>query len=730
MATDEQIPDYISSDIHLLSAHFDISNLDISELLESIEVSFMLNVGDYGQSKVDFIYPKESITLKYKKQSAKCAPEVISGRADFPKNVAHLNPVEDESIASICLWRKGGTSELYQQRGILELISILKEWLEDASTGRLEHDGWEPRPVTSGINIQTSTRILQEMASCPEALKILKTEVKTLLFKDSLVIGFCRTSTNWSKTNKINSPLRPFKWSDVCDITGYLVCDPDEDISRHNKLILNINDLKNYSKNRSLHKLISKLQSLTVDKNQSRACIVIVAHNRPLQIVDEVPDQSENTQAKKIEPVGFFLFRNPNEITFNVENINIKSPASSKLLQSVSGGKNPTKKHLGIIGCGALGSSIADQLARRGMARFSLWDNDSLEVHNHARHVLNIGNGAEDLLSLKSQKLERHLKNIHVDLSCTSHTEIFSTKSQQRKLVGIEHLIDSTGSDLDADWSNGIIIPVSRLFISDQGRIGILQTHDGKGGADMLDLDALIYLKSTNHSFISTWLNQQSTLSNKLIGFGCSSATLEMPWSTILNHSSGLMPSLLKVIKTPEPSIMVNLLDTDGNPKGAFQLYNDEIFHRYRAQEDTGLQWQVSITEEMHEKMKSIRERMLPAETAGYLLGLFNFESRRISIVFASDGSCIQKSTNSVVLDAISNDSEVTALLRSCNNMLLPLGTWHSHPSISAQASNKDLSTLDNIAIDRAIPTVMLILADSDLNVLVKYNRFSPLNKK
>jgi len=358
------------------------------------------------------------------------------------------------------------------------------------------------------------------------------------------------------------------------------------------------------------------------------------------------------------------------------------------------------------------------------MARFSLWDDDCLEVHNHARHVLSIGNGGvDDLLSYKSKKLKTHLENIHDNLSCTSYTENFSIKSQQIKLTGIEHLIDSTGGDLDADWSNGITIPISRLFISDQGRIGILQTLDGKGGADMLDLDALIYLKSANHSFISAWLNKQSTLSNKLIGFGCSSATLEMPWSTILNHSSGLMPSLLKRIKKPEPGITVNLLDTEGNPKGVFQLYDKEIFHQYSVKEDTGPEWRVSIADEVREKIKTIRQNMLPVETAGYLLGLFNFESRRISIVFASDGRCLQNSTHSVVLDAIGNDAEVTELLNNCNDMLVPLGSWHSHPSVSAKASDRDLSTLNEIAMNRAIPTVMLILADNELNVLVKYNR-------
>ena len=39
------------------------------------------------------------------------------------------------------------------------------------------------------------------------------------------------------------------------------------------------------------------------------------------------------------------------------------------------------------VGLGSGGSTVADLLARSGVGRFVLWDNDSLEPHNVARHV-------------------------------------------------------------------------------------------------------------------------------------------------------------------------------------------------------------------------------------------------------------------------------------------------------------------------------------------------------
>ena len=350
-----------------------------------------------------------------------------------------------------------------------------------------------------------------------------------------------------------------------------------------------------------------------------------------------------------------------------------------------------------------------------------------MEVHNNARHVLNTGNKTnDDFIQYKTYKLKYYLGKIHKDVVVHTHIDKFSINVKSSHLVGIGHLIDASGSDLDACWSRDFSYPVTRLFISDEGRIGILQSQTRNPDVDMLDLEALMYRKSEQFPFISTWLNKQSTLSNKLIGFGCSSATLEMPWSTILNHSSGLMPSLLKRISTPAPSIMINLLDVEGNPQGVHSIYDESLdkFTKHKVAEDTGQKWRVSISDEVHQKMNSIRKAMLPTEAAGYLLGLYNFEALRISIVFASDGPCLQNRSTSVVLDSIENDKEIENIQSQCNNMLIPLGTWHSHPSTSATPSEKDFNALCEIAQDdRNVPTIMLIQADHNLEILVKYNR-------
>ncbi|MBF4323769.1 hypothetical protein EAY22_26690 [Vibrio anguillarum] len=57
--------------------------------------------------------------------------------------------------------------------------------------------------------------------------------------------------------------------------------------------------------------------------------------------------------------------------------------------------------------------------------------------------------------------------------------------------------------------------------------------------------------------------------------------------------------------------------------------------------------------------------------------------------------------------------------------MLVPLGTWHSHPNSSANESDRDVSTYQDIIkeSEQVLPFIMLIRGKEDLNLLIGLNR-------
>jgi hypothetical protein len=70
------------------------------------------------------------------------------------------------------------------------------------------------------------------------------------------------------------------------------------------------------------------------------------------------------------------------------------------------------KEEINIIGCGAIGSNVALQLAKLGVEKLVLWDFDIVNEHNITNQVYNIS----DIKQLKTDALEKHLKLQNPDI--------------------------------------------------------------------------------------------------------------------------------------------------------------------------------------------------------------------------------------------------------------------------------------------------------------------------
>lgn len=77
--------------------------------------------------------------------------------------------------------------------------------------------------------------------------------------------------------------------------------------------------------------------------------------------------------------------------------------------EKVSGFFTPPTETIHIIGCGSVGSCIAEALARCGVRKFALYDFDHVESKNVANQAFTV----EDVGLLKVDALERHIKAIN-----------------------------------------------------------------------------------------------------------------------------------------------------------------------------------------------------------------------------------------------------------------------------------------------------------------------------
>jgi Dinucleotide-utilizing enzymes involved in molybdopterin and thiamine biosynthesis family 2 len=85
------------------------------------------------------------------------------------------------------------------------------------------------------------------------------------------------------------------------------------------------------------------------------------------------------------------------------------------------------KKETIILGCGSVGSLVALQLAKSGVGKFLLVDNDILEYHNLCRHQC----GISDVGKYKTDALKERILNINSSAEVTCETCTFEMVSKE-----------------------------------------------------------------------------------------------------------------------------------------------------------------------------------------------------------------------------------------------------------------------------------------------------------
>lgn len=125
-----------------------------------------------------------------------------------------------------------------------------------------------------------------------------------------------------------------------------------------------------------------------------------------------------------------------------------------------------TQKRAVILGCGSVGSLVAMELARSGVAHFLLVDADCMEYHNICRHQC----GIEDVGDLKVNALKHKLININPKVEVDTFGGIFQNIPKQKLddfCVPFETVFVGCADNRMADvYANRISIYYDAYFIS------------------------------------------------------------------------------------------------------------------------------------------------------------------------------------------------------------------------------------------------------------------------
>lgn len=684
-------------------------------------------------AELDLAHP-EPIAIVYEKgKVGLLAPKLKSERKDFPRDLPHLNAVTDEEPVCFCVTRSD-LNAFYNAFGIEGFVKQLANWFKDAVAGRLLIDGWEPYPRPTPNLCIFDGKYLQEKATA--RTKSLSTCIKGLAriiapAKDcvcALVTDFeCEMfQVNTAKQNGI--PFLSAPWL-------YLAPRQANVIEKHGSTKIDSAE-ELYALLESMELAGSFRGEITRAENRQNGVfknglVLIIGVRRPLEIIKEIPGLSDG-EARKIELLTYLVTWEKGVFdseSFKVQGLAHVASSNAELFNSVSGYRKEENQIL-LLGCGALGSQVASNLARSGSSLKSVVDIQLFQPHNAARHALT----PEFVLVPKATALAEHLNRIHNTQSTESCNGIIvditklDTKNPEKNPENLDlddynFIIDATADPLVRNFL--CTFPLSedtkllRCEISNTQRFSIVSVEGANRNPRFDDLYAYMGIIALNEEQVSKWLTQEDKGEEMLVGLGCASLSTKMPNSTVAFHSAAASTFIEQSLRTKDidfSGVRVFTTDSDFLPSTNLVIGVDAFEIHGKS---THCEYEVRFSQEVAAKIAGVFADNQVTECGGFLYGRWDTKLEVVTVVFATGAaSGAYESVTSLILPPAGESEEEKELLRKCGSHLLPIGTWHSHLNGSSQASAIDLVTLDEMANDSLAhprPAIILIISSEGI---------------
>jgi len=679
-------------------------------------------VPDYGGESAIDIKTAEPLAITFCMLEGRLQIKgVYSDRDDFHRELPHTNPVSSNSPVSLCLSRDG-LSTLFHSHGILGVIKTASRWMYRARAGELEHDGWEPAPSTYQIGLMLDISAFQKHAFDDTKRKSISSLSRLIVSNEdqdsiSPLIGRVdfeiknerdvwqyRDKTLSENISAINSGLR-------LEAVPVFYCwggKENEVENRHLPVVNSALSLYQFAEiagsgdeiNRLLNSLVPQING----ENPIPYFIVLVGVWRPRELIQDIPGLASG-EARRLELFAFCSEAGfvQGQQRFKFYPMEIEPNISSELLHGMTGYQ---RKLAGasVIGCGALGSKVVDQLAREGCEYLSLIDHDRFLVHNVARHTLdkdNIWLSKAKSLKVKCNKLGMNNGDIRARNSNVLAVHGNSLMSEIGGRATI--VIDTTASQAVQHHlqHNSLNKPIVNCSMALGGQLGLIAIEGRVRNPRVDDVKATLMLEALGEDIIaqniSNWLCDDEDDHEVRTGMTCASATMKMPDHRVTFHAANFMSRISTLLRDNVnnfASYGVTVLDDEGALLTTKWENVPEFESKVIEVDGDSKPWSVHIHPDVAIIMKEQLEEARPNEVGGYLYGTTCIDRRSIVVVKAIPVKSpdIEDSTPThLVVPPAGRSHEERWLLKRTGGKLQLVGAWHTHPSSGARMSATDV---------------------------------------
>jgi len=377
-------------------------------------------------------------------------------------------------------------------------------------------------------------------------------------------------------------------------------------------------------------------------------------------------------------------------------------------------------KEVLLIGAGALGSAVAENLVRSGCQNFTIVDGESVEIGNMARHTLTV----EHLGENKASALAKRLRNASPRVEVRSIDEDYPPDGWEETIESAEIIIDCTASRTvrralsERQWENPV------LFCS---------ASMGRRGNRLFNFIAF------SHSFpyekyqeeMKVWrLKEQIEWDDRNDAVpervGCWHPASVIRMDRVMTWAGTISRLLSESLEIGQDGFEFTVLET--NDDNLPQVTEADVpFQDVKAFEAEKSQALVQLPQKCYSVMIARARQSHPCETGGIVAGV-DIEETTALIVNARDPprDSIEEPTR-----FLRGTEKVDEWLKNARDSMgiHYLGEWHYHPSGTPELSADDIDSMRDITFneDYACKNPLLFVLGGDesagytMNVFIFY---------
>ena len=371
------------------------------------------------------------------------------------------------------------------------------------------------------------------------------------------------------------------------------------------------------------------------------------------------------------------------------------------------------EKHFSLVGVGAIGSHILNNCLRSGYGKWTIIDHDYFWPHNIARHVLT----SNDIGYSKVKSLEKVASHIQSDSDLVAiASDVFGKDNSVIVAFGQSDIILDASASIAVERHLALDVQSDArrisCFLNPQGTatIMLLESVDRSARLDLLEMQ--YYRELLKNEKYSDHMSLPETM---VYSGTCRSISSRISQDNI-SLSAALCCKAIKLhTSSTNGEIIIWTHATDTVEKESFMA------DKWITHEQGG--WKIELSLSLLGEMRTDREKALPNETGGVLIGAYDITRKRIYVVYQ-----VRAPEDSI--------SSPTSFIRGCANLperlkyihettldnLTYIGEWHSHPSVNTQRSADDVKLHKAIVgynRENCLPGCMMILGTDNFSIFI-----------